>query len=64
MPGPNSAPNGDRGLVRGSRYEEFVWCKSCNAAQKNRGEKVTTFPRRDHDIFHGRLRTGKTDSGS
>jgi hypothetical protein len=24
MPGPNSAPNGDAGLVRGYRNEEFV----------------------------------------
>lgn len=64
VPGPNSAPNGDGRLVRGSRHEDFVWCEPCNAAQRRREEEVRPFPRRDHDRLHGRLRTGKTELGS
>lgn len=50
MPGPNSAPNGDSGLVRGHDNERFYFCEICKSV----------FPARVHDAKHNRLRTGKT----
>ena len=50
MPGPNSAPNGDRTIIRGDIYEEFY-------TEKN-GNQI---PMRQYLSERGRLRTGKTD---
>ncbi len=50
MPGPNSAPNGDVGLIRGHEQERFVFCTIC--------DKV--LPARVDAAKHNRLRTGKT----
>jgi len=47
MPGPNSAPNGDKSLVDGSS----MICKAC---------KNKVFPKREHLAQHKMLRTGKT----
>lgn len=67
MPGPNSAPNGDAGLVRGHEQERFVYCKECYAARKAWGLREfgvildpIKYPARSHDAKHGRLTTGKT----
>ena len=50
MPGPNSAPNGDVGLIRGHAQERFVWCDICH--------KI--LPARVDGAKHHNLRTGKT----
>lgn len=50
MPGPNSAPNGDAGLIRGHEKERFVFCEYC--------KKV--LPARVDAAKHGKLNTGKT----
>lgn len=47
MPGPNSAPNGDKSLVDGSTIK----CSAC---------KDKRFNKRDHLAKHNKLRTGKT----
>ena len=52
MPGPNSAPNGDGGLVRGSSRERTIWCERCD-------EFV---PARSDALRHAALRTGKTEA--
>ncbi len=49
MPGPNSAPNGDKTLVDGST----MTCYAC---------KNKRFNKREHLAKHNRLRTGKTTS--
>ena len=51
MPGPNSAPNGDGGLVRGSRHERKIWCARCKKLVAARVDAV----------LHGTLRTGKSE---
>lgn len=70
MPGPNSAPNGDRGLIRGHAEERFIFCKPCQEAREARVaeqlgvESVTLpplrYPARSHAAKHGKLKTGKT----
>ncbi len=67
MPGPNSAPNGDAGLVRGHQDERFVWCNPCYASRKAWGLREfgvildpISYPARSHDAKHNRLHTGKT----
>lgn len=50
MPGPNSAPNGDVGLIKNHPLERIEWCSIC--------KKV--LPARVDDAKHNRLRTGKT----
>jgi hypothetical protein len=50
MSGPNSAPNGDGRLVRGSKHEEFVY-------DEKRKEWVSLRVKLARD---GRLETGKT----
>lgn len=50
MPGPNSAPNGDAGLVRGHENERFVFCEFCKQV----------LPARVDDSRHRVLNTGKT----
>ena len=70
MPGPNSAPNGDKGLIRGHKDERFVSCEVCDRqveklvrVQMNMKMTVEGFyAARDHDVKHNRLHTGKTDS--
>lgn len=59
MAGPNSAPNGDRRIVRGDRFEEFVEEKFYD---ENSGIRYTRMiPLREYLSKRGRLRTGKTD---
>jgi hypothetical protein len=67
MPGPNSAPNGDAGLVRGHAQERFIFCNACHtrAVEKALEEELPVprpkrYPARTHAAKHGRLRTGKT----
>lgn len=48
--GPNSAPNGDTGLIRGHKDERFIFCTICKAI----------LPARVDALKHGKLRTGKT----
>lgn len=48
--GPNSAPNGDVGLVRGHKDERFVFCETCK----------TVLPARVDAARHRKLDTGKT----
>lgn len=50
MAGPNSAPNGDRGLIRNDPHERFVYCDICKRV----------LPARVDDAKHNRLNTGKT----
>jgi hypothetical protein len=58
MAGPMSAPNGDRGLIRGDKHERFV-----EVERKNEdGEKYFEYiPARLHAAKRGRLYTGKTE---
>lgn len=68
MPGPNSAPNGDRGLIRNHKNERFESCKPCNKeveqlVWRHLGMKISmhaVYNVRDHAAKHGRLDTGKT----
>lgn len=71
MPGPNSAPNGDVGLIRGHAQERFVFCETCQKAREARaseeaGVEITLpprrYPARTHAAKHGKLKTGKTAS--
>lgn len=50
MAGPNSAPNGDGRLVKGSKYEEEIFIKELNK----------WISLRDYLSSTNRLRTGKT----
>lgn len=51
MPGPNSAPNGDKSLTD----DTTIYCGAC------RGDyRFGWFRKRDHLAKHGKLRTGKT----
>jgi hypothetical protein len=50
MPGPNSAPNGDAGLIRNHPDERFVDCQVCKRI----------LPARVDAVKHRTLRTGKT----
>lgn len=54
MPGPNSAPNGDRSLVHGWTTRK-VWDEDAEAW---RVERITV---REKTRRSGKLRTGKTD---
>lgn len=69
MPGPNSAPNGDKGLIRGHAEERFYYCETCQRRREKEyferyGIKAKLreilYPAREHDAKHKRLRTGKT----
>jgi hypothetical protein len=67
MPGPNSAPNGDAGLVRGNPQERFIFCDPCQkkreAQARENGDDIPAprrYPARSHAAKHGRLFTGKT----
>lgn len=51
MPGPNSAPNGDKSLTDNT----MIFCKSCKD-KWNKG----WFRKRNHLAKHNKLRTGKT----
>lgn len=53
MPGPNSAPNGDRSLVY-----DFVWVER---RDEKHGIYFVLMRKRDHLRNRGRLITGKTD---
>lgn len=68
MPGPNSAPNGDAGLIRGHIRERFVYCLSCYVAYRSKLTEeerenlpaTIPFPLREHLAAHNKLITGKT----
>lgn len=58
MAGPMSAPNGDRGLIRGDRHERFDKVERRN----EEGEKYFEYvPARINAARRGRLYTGKTE---
>lgn len=63
MPGPNSCPNGDTTVMRGSTNERFV-CYTHNTegfGDKCTGdEKCKIVPLRWYLESRGKLRTGKT----
>lgn len=50
MPGPNSAPNGDRSLTLSAKAGGVIECRACKGV----------FPMREHLAKHKTLRTGKT----
>jgi hypothetical protein len=58
MAGPMSAPNGDRGLIRGDKHERFVEVKYVDEEGK---ERIKYVPARLHAAARGRLYTGKTE---
>ena len=58
MAGPMSAPNGDRGLIRGDKHERFDSVERYN----EEGEKYYKYvPARINAARRGRLYTGKTE---
>lgn len=57
MPGPNSAPNGDRRIVRGDLNEQFVIQKRTD---EDGNEYSIQIPRREYLAARGKLITGKT----
>lgn len=59
MAGPNSAPNGDAGLIRGHRLERFVLVK-CPADCEKEHEHEQLLPARTVLARRNRLVTGKT----
>jgi hypothetical protein len=58
MAGPMSAPNGDRGLIRGDKNERFVEVKYVD---EEGVERIKYVPARIHAAKRGRLYTGKTE---
>lgn len=60
MPGPNSAPNGDRGLVRGYPGEEFVCVGSSYDWIKKERHKCGDDPCKMVSLRFVKKRTGKT----
>lgn len=61
MAGPNSAPNGDRRVVRGDSREEFIAVPRTKVLDTGETVKYTEYvPKREYDAKRGRLYTGKT----
>lgn len=66
MAGPNSAPNGDGRLVKGSKHQEFVYnnsgSRNCseNTCPGGDDHRACYVPLRDHLAQSGKLVTGKT----
>jgi hypothetical protein len=61
MAGPNSAPNGDRGLIRGDKHERFVAVPRKKVLDTGETVEYTEYvPQREYDAKRGRLFTGKT----